>query len=449
MVPKTPQHQQPQQVVRSLPNPCKMPRDGPSDGGGVLTVKDRNIYEGQVKEAMDSMDEMLSVSLRLEDRRSRQGRRPSAMSGSNWSPSSAGDHRVGGRRGGEVRSGVRTPLSTGFETESPRSSVGCGGKDGVTSNKRLGPQERKRQEMYFKWQKTEALRQRDRKAIQERIEKGKEMRHNRYIRLRDSVAGEGKLASETAKCLRDRAEYEEQRRTELHAEWQRNVHWPLHDQVDRRLNPPNRAREQTMSGTKSVAWNLPEDEFKLGVRPHEDPNRRPLYDAVRENTFHQTAEMFLGRSSSAPQMHTKDSCAAGPSGVQSMIPRARSKETLDPTSWNQGSLQGTLYGFWAQTCEHGVGFRKCIRGGPDIHVPDESDGALAAGTRVSRTHGHHDKGILSGDRASRGEAAQHKMGHGTSCAAPAQDHYTFERGAHVKDLEFARGKRAPPVGSRR
>jgi len=306
--------------------------------------------------------------------------------------------------------------------------------------------------MYFKWQKAEAVRSRDRKTILERVEQAKEMREARFKRLLSSVAGEGTLAQDTAKTLRDRSEYEEQRRRGLHEEWQNNVHWPLNEQADRHLNPPNRALEQQRSGIKSVGWNLPEDEFKIKVMPHQDPNRRLLADHARDNAFHQTAEQLLvskqncmpqkmlARSQSAPQLQA---------GQSSVIPRARSREVLDPTVWSQHRIQGTLYGFWAQTAEHGEGFRRAIRGGADAHIPDETDGVMVAGSRMSRTHGYHDKGILKGERASRGEAAEHKQHHGSSSGVPAQDHFNFERGTYITDLEFPKGKRGPPPGTLR
>lgn len=240
-------------IVRSLPKLSGMPRDGPTPGGGLLQVKDRTLYDGQIKEAIDAMDNSLPDGLHLQDRKGRQ-RRPSALTTSNWS------HGTGdwsGRRG-EAKSNPRATASSGF-SESPRSSA-AGYKESNASNKRLGPQERKQQEMYFKWQKMEAVRDRDQKTIQERIEKGKDMREARYKRLLAGVAGEGKLASETAKCLRDRLEYEDQRRKELHTRWQKNIYYGLCEQLDRRLNPQNRMREQMLAGRKSVGW---EDDFSV------------------------------------------------------------------------------------------------------------------------------------------------------------------------------------------
>merc|ERR1719499_1052293 len=93
------------------------------------------------------------------------------------------------------------------------------------------------------------------------VERGKEMREARFKRLLASVAGEGKLASETAKCLRDRTEYEEQRRRDLHARWHKSVYSSLCEQLERRLNPPNRFKEQVLNGHKTVAFDMEREQI--------------------------------------------------------------------------------------------------------------------------------------------------------------------------------------------
>lgn len=86
--------------------------------------------------------------------------------------------------------------------------------------------------------------------------------------------------------------------------------------------------------------------------------------------------------------------------------------------------------------ENGPEFRRCRRGGTDAHIPDPSDGVLAAGTLKSKVHGLGDVGILRGTHNVQGEASLHKNLLGRSCGAPNQDHYAYETGAYVTDLEF-------------
>ena len=78
------------------------------------------------------------------------------------------------------------------------------------------------------------------------------------------------------------------------------------------------------------------------------------------------------------------------------------------------------------------------------------DGVATAGKRTVRVGpravAHSDPGLLDGhDRGSRGEAAQHWTRQGASSGAPAQDHYTYEVGARVTDMEFPLGKKLFPT----
>lgn len=477
-----------------IPKPTTLPRDGPQPGGGVLSVRDRGLYEGQVREAITP--EEAPAPAGLTDKR-KHGRRPSATSTSGTRTGSAGADAGGGLGPGSKSAKARgSSKARGGEnaTDSPRSASAAGARPGGAQ--RLGPEERRAQEMFHKWEKAEAVRTRDHKNIVERIDRSKEMRENRYKRLIASVHGQGTLAYETAVDLREREEREDVRRRELYNEWEEKIFQPMASQSHSHMNPPDRKKEQELAGEKSVEWSLPGDEFKLIHKVRQCPARRPVVEHAREHAFHQAAEFVLRKSSSAPVIQkaqaslmpmgaaataaasaaasAKAAVAAAAKAARDVdqppparalsaheipglfghggdeaVPRARSKTILNPTDWSQVTLQGTLYGHFAQKMEHGVGFLKCIRAGPDAHLPDEADGVPAAGTRASRTAGFHDKGILVGDRAVRGEASQHKMLHGASCAAPCQDHFTFEAGRHITDLEFPLGKRPPPAGTLR
>ena len=81
-------------------------------------------------------------------------------------------------------------------------------------------------------------------------------------------------------------------------------------------------------------------------------------------------------------------------------------------------------------------------GGPNRHIPDETDSA-AAGTRVSRARGFGDKGVLR-DEVAMGETRDFRDGSGAGSAAPAQDHFGFQSGKAIVDLEFPPGKKTFP-----
>lgn len=312
-------------------------------------------------------------------------------------------------------------------------------KYGLRGKARLSPEERKRMEIGSKWEKTDMQRQRDYKGMQERAEQRRDMRDARYERLLESVMGKDSLASKTAMALREGINRDRQRRRELHEAWDTKVHQPLAKQADDHLNPPNRRLQQLLTGSKTVAIRVPQDKErpKLMANTRDDPARKPVIDMAMERAFHTAAEAVLRGSHSAPDLR-------GRAGTHALVERAMSRPTLEPTEWGQVAVQGTMFGHFARVAEQGTGFKRTKKGGPDVHVPSESDGVPVAGTRVSRAHGYNDTGILRGDFASRGQASQFKTEHGTSTGAPVQDHYHFHAGREVTDVEFPQGKRIFP-----
>jgi hypothetical protein len=238
-------------------------------------------------------------------------------------------------------------------------------------------------------------------------------------------------------ALRERDAHEDRRRRDLHAAWEEKVYQPIATQAHEHLNPPNRQAEQKLVGSKSVSFTLPDEKFKLKLIVDGDPLRKPLVETNMENAFHNAAGHVLGHAHSAPEFHVR----RRPGHV---LPHARSKPTFEPQNWTQVKLQGTLFGHFAQVCEHGPGFRRCRRGGTDMHAPDEGDGVPAVGKRTTRATGHNDLGILKGWTAAQGESSNFKASHGASCGAPAQDHYMYESGSHITDIEFPLGKKMFP-----
>jgi hypothetical protein len=249
-------------------------------------------------------------------------------------------------------------------------------------------------------------------------------------------------------ALREREAHEDMRRKELHAAWDEKVHQPLCEQAHDIMNPPNRAMQQKLSGTKSVEIREPGLIRNLVVNVVDDPARKPVVDLARENAFHQVASHVLRNSHSAPDLVRMQqavplpptgSSRGGPGG--GVVPRATTRPVFEPNNWGQRDIQGTMFGHFAQVAEYGPGFKRSVRGGTNVHIPDAADMVLAAGTRHSRLEGHGDVGILRGDTAAQGEASNYKTLHGASSAAPAQDHFTYQTGTHITNLEFPLGKK--------
>lgn len=297
---------------------------------------------------------------------------------------------------------------------------------------RLTPEERKKAEITSKLNKVEAQRQRDLKDMVEVVEKRHERRNDRFNRILESVTGRDNLAYRTAMALRERQDHEDKRRRELHQNWDEQVFKPIAMQAYEHMNPPNRNVKQMLHGSKSVGFVLPGSKKTLVANVDGDPNRKPVIELAKENAFHQAANAVLGKSSSAPSLQVM----AG-----QVVPRARSRPTMEPELWSQGRLQGTLHGHFAQIAEQGAGFKRSKRGGTDVHVHDESDGVEAVGKRKTRSFGRNDLGILKGDTATQGECFVFRTHWGAAQGAPGQDHFTYEQGVRVTDIEFPLGKR--------
>lgn len=411
-----------------------IPRESPEPGGGRLSVHDRSLYEDGVRDVITLWEDIDEAPAGLGGTRAR---------GSTTKLNAATRTLSGINEAKAHRKPTSRPTSKaapGEMPESPRSSNLGGARHNELAQPRPSQEERKRSEIVAKNEKLQAVRDRDRKKVQERIEREKDMREVRFKRLLENISGQDNLAYRTAMDLRDRDERERMRRQEQHDQWSEKVHQPIQQQAYDYLNPPDRAAHQQAAGKKHVSWSIPGRQFRLSTNVHDDPNRRPQVDHHREHSFHQTAGMMLGHSQSAPTFQSHGATIAG------FIPKSLSRPVLEPTEWGQVQLQGTLFGLSAQLAEHGAGFRRTRRGGSDAHLHDPSDNVYPAGTRYSRADGHGDFGILRGDKAASGESAALRTYHGASSGAPAQDHFTYETGHRVTDVEFPLGKRSIPQG---
>lgn len=393
----------------------KLPREGPAPGRGRMYVFDRTVWaEFQDLQPSVGGPDDPPVGLNPGHRR----------------PSGAGS-QIDGKSPKKDKTGAGSSKRSRSE-ESPRSALDMKEKK---DKPRLTPEERKRAEIMSKLSKVEAQRQRDLKDMVEVVEKRHDRRRDRFKRLLESVTGRDNLAYRTAMALRERQDHEDKRRRELHTNWDEQVYQPIALQAYEHMNPPNRAIKQMLHGSKSVGFILPETKKTLIANVDGDPNRKPVIEMAKENAFHQAASAVLGKSSSAPDMHM----LAG-----HVVPRARSRPTMEPSLWSQERLQGTMFGHFAQIAEQGFDFKRSRRGGTDVHIPDESDGVDAVGKRNTRAFGRNDLGILKGDTAAQGQSSNHKQTWGPSHGAPTQDHFTYETGTHVTDIEFPLGKRMFP-----
>lgn len=389
----------------------KLPRQGPAPGKGRMVVLDRTVWA--------EFQDLQPESWGPDDP-------PVGLSSNSRRPSGAESHLS---KKAEMKPKSGGGSRKADDDDVPRSACDMKQKE---DKPRLTPEERKRAEILSKLSKVEAQRQRDLKDMVEVVEKRHERRAERFDRLLENVTGRDNLAYRTAMALRERQDHEDKRKRELHENWDEQVYKPIATQAYEHMNPANRNIKQVLHGSKSVGFVLPDSKKTLVANVDGDPNRKPVIEMAKENAFHQVASAVLGKSSSAPDLRLM----AG-----HVVPRARSRPTMEPELWSQVHLQGTLFGHFAQIAEQGANFKRARRGGTDVHIPAEHDGVEAVGKRSTRSFGRNDMGILKGDTAAQGESAAHKSSWGAASGAPTQDHFTYETGNRVTDVEFPLGKR--------
>lgn len=302
-----------------------------------------------------------------------------------------------------------------------------------------------RHDILQKQDRVNALRERDQNRIRDKVGHGKQMREDRFQRMLEDTFSGSRPVLDAAMTLRRQEAQDEKRRCDLHTTWGDQVYKPLESQIEEHMNPADRAWQQTLAGSKSVGF-YPAEPFKLTTHREDDPTWREISDHAWEETFDKEAAAVLYGLHSTSDLRA--SAQRDPS--RGLCPAAaKSRPVLDPTKWGQLKLQGTLYGRFAQVCEEGPNARMGKRGGPDITAPCEADGVATAGKRSirggPRVTIHNDVGLLKRDGVAwNGESSLRKTWHGASSGAPLQDHYTYEMGAPVTDIEFPLGRRTFP-----
>lgn len=285
--------------------------------------------------------------------------------------------------------------------------------------------------------KIDMQREEDRRGIVERVERGKQRRHERSVRLLDMVMGQSALAAETGLTIRGREEHCEVRRRKMHAEWENKVFAPLIGQAGDHIDAQLLCARRHAQGNKKVTIVAPGRRRLRLARIGADPCKQSLETKAAEDEFHRHASAVLHGSQSGPELR------AG-----RVVPSAKSRLVLEPMDWSQPQQEATVSGLVARAVEHGPHFRQ-RRGGNGAHSPAEADGQPAAGKRSLRlgksiSHGH--LGILEGRIALEGESSQYKTPKGGCSGAPLQDHYAPE-GPDAADNLFPRGRRVYRVSS--
>merc|ERR1719362_2256606 len=271
-----------------------MPREGPVPGGGTIRVADRARLEQLRTVETPSAEAEAPVGLRGDLSRRSSG---SIIPKSPARSSQHGGNTGRGTKSGGI-SGFERPGTSGLSvSESPHTSRAGGGAAGHKAP--TNPEERRQAKLQSKFDKEELRRERDRKAIAERIHQKQEVREERFQRLLEEVTGEDNLAYTVGIEIRQRDVHQENRRRELHSAWETKVYQPLAAQAFDRIN---RAELQRASGAKSVDFHLPSEHpgsFRLVASVVEDPARKSVIDNARENAFHQTAVHEVARSAQA------------------------------------------------------------------------------------------------------------------------------------------------------
>lgn len=418
---------------------ARLPREGACLGGGEISVVDRGWHAKTIRCAQEpEMRDWKMVASKSTGSISDAGRSDENRSALHRSASATWHGSAAQAKGspGSKSDGSfhRSASATWHAGGSPTKGSPCSGSRGW----------RPRPDLVAKQERLNARRQLDQARIAEKVEHGKQRREDRFDRLlNETFSGTHKVFDGISK-VRQHELHEEQRRRDLHANWGEKVYQPLETQILDHMNPPHRALEQSLSGSKSVGFQIPGQSFKLQVHREDDPTCREMADHAWEDAFDREATAVLSGFS------TWDLRAAGADPNRGLSPpAARSKPVLDPTMWGQQKLQGTLFGRFAQVVEEGPNVRMGKRGAPDISAPCESDGVACAGKRSIRAGPHvvqhHDTGMLRRDGAAwNGESFLNRSSYGASSGAPVQDHYTYETGGRVTDVEFPLGKRMYP-----
>jgi len=303
----------------------------------------------------------------------------------------------------------------------------------------------------------------DERMIQEKCARERRWRDAKFEKMINEINHEDHNRVHAGRVVDDHSAEHLDRKKRLHATWNKDVNEKMEYQLWRGLNP-NMA---FVEDHETVGGRLGHD--TISIRPGDDPLKRCLADSSNEDQFRRTAQSiihqpynanarrsFSHRLSAVSQRLSASSSRgfnqksqeeeAPPLTLAELDALWDSRETtrpvLNPDTWGQLHFTSTSYGFFASSRLNWRGmFFTQRRMGENRHLPMDSDGIISGGTLKSRLTGTDDYGILTGGWGKHGQSSLYKEAHGPSTGAPAQDHYTFEEGLHVTDLEFPLGKK--------
>eukprot|EP00435_Cladocopium_sp_Y103_P067440 s156_g30.t1 len=258
-------------------------------------------------------------------------------------------------------------------------------------------------EVMLKHKKFETTRERDQKYIRLMVEVKEDQRQARMTRLVENLTGHNARNPDYQASLQ-LTEFLANREATVwkhYLDWDKNVYGPT---AKKAFFHMNRQKFKPMT-----SFNMDAPSIKLYVDTTKDPGVK-----CWERT---------GRSQPAQ-----------PSFPVDML-HSQSRPVLEPDLWGQYS--SSVFGRFTELLDPRSTKAALRRSGRNVHLPPdaETDGCgEVAGTKHSRLFGYNDKGILQSAR-DRGEAQIYKNDVGASSGAPAQDHFTYEQGPEIVDVE--------------
>jgi len=302
---------------------------------------------------------------------------------------------------------------------------------GAASHTRLrassheSPAQHRWNEVMLKHKKIETTRERDQKYIGLMVEHKEDLRQARMTRLVESITSGKGPDYEASLQLNFFHNMREKQIVKNYMDWDENIFGPAARKAFFHLNRRK---------SKRLSFHLEEEPFRLYVDNTKDPAKRPLQQSASEKTMNADLE--------AAARTTKPLAAPGSSLTTKELLRSQSRPVLEPNLW--GMYGSSVFGRFNQILDPNNDGRSLRRQGRNAHLPSTNDGGgEVAGTKHSRLFGYHDKGVLQSHR-DRGEATVFKSQEGSSCAAPAQDHFTYPEGPEVVNLDFPPSKRIFP-----
>jgi len=273
--------------------------------------------------------------------------------------------------------------------------------------------------------------EKDREVMDQRINERRlrsvQRRDSKFEMLMAGIASGAGFKAEVGDAIRRHEMQLQSRQQELYEQWDCEVAQRVEHQLVKRMSK-----------------ELPKlaEGFREHLQRHDDPLKSAVHSLDKESKFHQSAELVLNCPSTAREDIRRREALS-----EQMANRDTSRPVLPIEKWDQRQLYASPIGSFLQACnaqdEGAPGFFSTRRMGADAHRIDESDGMPVAG-KTKHRHERNLLGMLDGNVAKEGESARFKTERGAGSGAPGQDHYHFERGDAIVEVEFPLGKRCFP-----